>query len=118
MRSPRRSTSLPPSTASRRRRRCQSAASRTSGRACRSFVADKNLVVGYDPKVEGFFWLAGQGGYGIQTGEAAGRLAASLALGKGMPADIAALGVAKQPFRPHRFTHMTVIENSRIVAKH
>ena len=49
----------------------------------RSFVADKNLVVGYDPAVEGFFWLAGQGGYGIQTGAAAGRLAASLALGKG-----------------------------------
>ena len=35
----------------------------------RSFVADKNLVVGYDPAVEGLFWLAGQGGYGIQTGE-------------------------------------------------
>ena len=70
----------------------------------RSFVADKNLVVGYDPKVEGFFWLAGQGGYGIQTGESAGRLAASLALGKGMPGDIAALGVAKQHFRPARFT--------------
>ena len=51
----------------------------------RSFVADKNLVVGYDAEVEGFFWLAGQGGYGIQTGEAAGRLAASLALGKADP---------------------------------
>ena len=70
----------------------------------RSFVADKNLVVGYDPKVEGFFWLAGQGGYGIQTGESAGRLAASLALGKGMPGDIAALGVAEAALSPNRFT--------------
>lgn len=61
----------------------------------RSFVADKNLVVGYDSDVEGFFWLAGQGGYGIQTGAAAGRLAAALALGQELPADIAALGVAK-----------------------
>ena len=70
----------------------------------RSFVADKNLVVGYDPSVEGFFWLAGQGGYGIQTGEAAGRLAASLALGKGMPADIAELGVTETALSPVRFT--------------
>ncbi len=70
----------------------------------RSFVADKNLVVGYDPAVEGFFWLAGQGGYGIQTGAAAGRLAASLALGKGLPGDIAALGVAEAVLSPARFT--------------
>ena len=70
----------------------------------RSFVADKNLVAGYDPKTEGFFWLAGQGGYGIQTGEAAGRLAASLARGKGLPADIAALGVAEAALSPARFT--------------
>ncbi len=70
----------------------------------RSFVADKNLVVGYDPVVEGLFWLAGQGGYGIQTGESAGRLAASLALGKGMPADIAGLGVSAAALSPARFT--------------
>jgi D-arginine dehydrogenase len=70
----------------------------------RSFVADKNLVVGYDPAVAGFFWLAGQGGYGIQTGAAAGRLAAGLALGKGLPADIAALGVTEAALSPARFT--------------
>ena len=73
----------------------------------RSFVADKNLVVGHDPKVEGFFWLAGQGGYGIQTAEAAGRLAASLALGKGLPTDIAALGVSEAALSPARFTRVT-----------
>ncbi len=70
----------------------------------RSFVADKNLVVGYDPVIEGLFWLAGQGGYGIQTGESAGRLAASLALGKGMPRDIAGLGVSEAALSPARFT--------------
>ena len=70
----------------------------------RSFVADKNLVVGYDPVVENFFWLAGQGGYGIQTGAAAGRLATSLALGKGLPSDIAELGVAEAALSPARFT--------------
>jgi D-arginine dehydrogenase len=70
----------------------------------RSFVADKNLVVGYDSAVDGFFWLAGQGGYGIQTGEAAGRLAASLAHGKGIPPDIAEMGVDEAALSPNRFT--------------
>jgi D-arginine dehydrogenase len=70
----------------------------------RSFVADKNLVVGYDPAVDGLFWLAGQGGYGIQTAESAGRLAASLALGRGMPGDIAGLGVSEAALSPARFT--------------
>ena len=69
----------------------------------RSFVADKNLVAGYDPKVEGFFWLAGQGGYGIQTGYAAGQLAASLALGKGLPSSVAELGVTEAALSPARF---------------
>lgn len=69
----------------------------------RSFVSDKNLVVGYDKAVPGFFWLAGQGGYGIQTGAAAGRLAASLALGQGLPNDIAELGVTEAALSPDRF---------------
>ena len=69
----------------------------------RSFVSDKNLVAGYDPKVEGFFWLAGQGGYGIQTGYAAGQLAASLALGKDLPKDVADLGVTEAALSPGRF---------------
>lgn len=69
----------------------------------RSFVPDKNLVVGYDT-VPGFFWLAGQGGYGIQTGAAAGRLAASLALDARLPSDVADLGVAEKAFSPLRFT--------------
>ena len=70
----------------------------------RSFVADKNLVVGYDGAIEGFFWLAGQGGYGIQTAAAAGRLAAALALGKALPGDIAELGVSEAALSPTRFT--------------
>ena len=70
----------------------------------RSFVADKNLVAGYDPNVESFFWLAGQGGYGIQTAAAAGRLAAELALGKALPAEVADLGVSETALSPARFT--------------
>jgi D-arginine dehydrogenase len=70
----------------------------------RSFVADKNLVVGYDGGAQGFFWLAGQGGYGIQTAAAAGRLAAALALDKALPSDIAGLGVGEAALSPERFT--------------
>ncbi|MDQ7079512.1 MAG: FAD-dependent oxidoreductase [Paracoccaceae bacterium] len=54
----------------------------------RSFVGDKVPVVGFSARAEGFFWLAGQGGYGIQTAPAMARLAAALAQGKQPPADI------------------------------
>ena len=36
----------------------------------RTFARDKTPVVGFDPRGPGFFWLAGQGGYGIQTAPA------------------------------------------------
>jgi D-arginine dehydrogenase len=70
----------------------------------RNFVADKNLVGGYDDAVSGLCWLAGQGGYGIQTAAAAGRLAAALALAQGLPPDIAELGVTEAALSPNRFT--------------
>ena len=38
----------------------------------RSFVTDGDLVAGFDPQVENFFWVAAQGGYGIQTSAAMG----------------------------------------------
>ncbi|HKV54619.1 MAG TPA: FAD-binding oxidoreductase [Candidatus Binataceae bacterium] len=62
----------------------------------RSFVADGCPVVGYDPRVEGFFWIAGQGGYGIETSPAMARLSASLASGRGVPGDLADLGVTAE----------------------
>jgi D-arginine dehydrogenase len=46
----------------------------------RTFTPDGSLAFGWDPAVEGFFWCVGQGGYGIQTAPAAGRLAAALVL--------------------------------------
>jgi D-arginine dehydrogenase len=69
----------------------------------RSFVADGVPVVGYDPAVAGFFWLAGQGGYGIETSPAMGRLCASLATGHGVPPDLADLGVEEPLLSPARF---------------
>jgi D-arginine dehydrogenase len=46
----------------------------------RTFVPDRVLVVGEDPQVRGFFWLAGQGGCGIETSPAVGQIAADLLL--------------------------------------
>ncbi|MCW2246819.1 D-arginine dehydrogenase [Azospirillum fermentarium] len=68
----------------------------------RSFVADKVPVAGFDDQAEGFFWLAGQGGYGIQTAPAMGRCVAALVTGGILPADVAALGVTPGDLSPAR----------------
>jgi D-arginine dehydrogenase len=68
----------------------------------RSFVNDGCPVVGYDPRVEGFFWIAGQGGYGIETSPAIGRLSASLAARRGVPGDLADLGLDARMLSPAR----------------
>ena len=69
----------------------------------RSFVADKTIVEGFDPDLAGFFWLAGQGGYGIQTAPAMGRVVAALATGGSLPADLLQLGVTEAALSPARF---------------
>ena len=48
----------------------------------RSFAPDRLPVYGFDPRCEGFFWFAGQGGFGIQTAPAAADLAVRLLLGQ------------------------------------
>lgn len=54
----------------------------------RSFAPDRLPVYGFDPVQPGFFWFAGQGGFGIQTAPAAAELAARLLLGEpGGPID-------------------------------
>lgn len=44
----------------------------------RTFAADRTPVVGFDPVAPGFFWLAGQGGYGVQTAPALAQLTETL----------------------------------------
>jgi D-arginine dehydrogenase len=68
----------------------------------RSFVADKTLVAGFDAEAEGFFWLAGQGGYGIQTAPAMGKIAAALASGGAFPAHVRERGVTAADLDPER----------------
>jgi D-arginine dehydrogenase len=48
----------------------------------RSFAPDRVPVIGFDPGAQGFFWLAGQGGYGFQTAPAAAALVADLVAGR------------------------------------
>ena len=68
----------------------------------RSFVADRSPVIGFDKAAPGLFWLAGQGGYGVQTAPAAARVAAALAMGEPLPVDIAAEGVSARDLSPAR----------------
>ena len=68
----------------------------------RSFVEDGLPVVGWDDRIEGFFWLAGQGGYGIQTAPAMARLAGALVAGRPLPDDVASRGITVATLSPHR----------------
>lgn len=67
----------------------------------RSFAPDRLPVYGFDAAAEGFFWFAGQGGFGIQTAPAAARLGAQLLLGQGCDALTARIDPAM--FTPRRF---------------
>jgi len=67
----------------------------------RSFAPDRLPVYGRDPRVEGFFWFAGQGGFGIQTAPAAARLGAQLLLRQGPDALTQTLSPAL--YSPARF---------------
>ena len=69
----------------------------------RSFVADGELVIGFDPACAGFFWLAAQGGYGIQTAAGASALAAALIGGSSLPRELREQGVDPAVFSPARF---------------
>ncbi|NIF18711.1 FAD-dependent oxidoreductase [Pantoea sp. Cy-639] len=70
----------------------------------RSFVDDGDLVIGFDPQAPAFFWLAAQGGYGIQSAAGASRLAADLLLGQPLCASLVAQGVEPARLSPARFS--------------
>ena len=69
----------------------------------RTFAPDRAPVIGFDPDVEGLFWSAGQGGYGIQTAPAWARTAAALALREDLPSDISNEGLSPAQVSPSRF---------------
>jgi D-arginine dehydrogenase len=63
----------------------------------RTFAPDRTPICGFDARADGFFWLAGQGGYGIQTAPALAMLTARLVTGAGdaPDVDVAALSPAR-----------------------
>lgn len=67
----------------------------------RSFAPDRLPVYGFDSAIEGLFWCAGQGGFGIQTAPAAARLAAAVLLGRTPDASVAGIDAAR--YAPTRF---------------
>ena len=75
---------------------------RTSWAGLRNFTPDRVPAVGFDAAAEGFFWFAGQGGYGIQTAPAMARTGASLIRGTDIPEDVAARGVTAAALAPDR----------------
>ena len=69
----------------------------------RSFVVDRNPVIGYDPVIEDFFWIAALGGSGIQTAPAVGRLAAALVRHRPVPDDLQQRDFDERTISPRRF---------------
>ncbi len=65
----------------------------------RSFVRDHNPVLGFDPDDPGFFWLAGQGGFGIMTAPGMAKLAAALITRRALPGDLERLAQDISPSR-------------------
>ena len=68
----------------------------------RSFVADGDLVAGYDGRAEGFFWVAAQGGYGIQTSAAMGQASAALIRRQPLPEALTRFGLSEAMLSPAR----------------
>ncbi len=68
----------------------------------RTFAPDHSLVGGFDTRAPGFFWVAGQGGYGIQTAPAMGQACACLAAGQPLPPALTAWGLSADALGPAR----------------
>lgn len=78
---------------------------RASWTGLRTFVADRAMVIGFDPLVQGFFWLVGQGGTGIQTAPAAARLAAGLITNGSPPSRLEEYPIDVEALSPRRFAN-------------
>jgi D-arginine dehydrogenase len=68
----------------------------------RSFVRDRVPTAGFAPDAPGFFWLAGQGGYGLQTAPAMAEIVETLIAGGDWPEGLTALGVTAEKILPDR----------------
>lgn len=69
----------------------------------RTFTPDGSPAVGFDQSTEGFFWLVGQGGYGIQSAPALSRTAAAMLQGMPVPDDVSRAGLDPATISPARY---------------
>lgn len=69
----------------------------------RTFSPDRAHVIGFDPRTEGFFWFAGQGGYGIQSAHGGAMLVEGLIHENAVPAALVAQGLTRESVAPDRF---------------
>jgi D-arginine dehydrogenase len=79
---------------------------RTSWAGLRSFVSDRTPVVGFDESADGFFWMAAQGGYGIQIAPSLARFAASVIRQEPVSKDLVTRGFEPSALSPSRFRHL------------
>ncbi len=68
----------------------------------RTFAPDRSPVVGFDEHAPGFYWLAGQGGYGIQMAPALARLSAAQILKQPVPVELVDQGLDVSQLAPRR----------------
>lgn len=68
----------------------------------RSFVRDERPVIGFAPDAPGFFWLAGQGGFGLQTSPAVAMTAEALLTGTAWPTALTDFDIVPELFAPER----------------
>jgi D-arginine dehydrogenase len=73
----------------------------------RTFTSDGSPAIGFDPSIDGFFWLVGQGGYGIQSAPALSRTAAAMVLGSPLPGAVLEAGLNVTAIAPERAPQKT-----------
>ncbi|WP_162806377.1 NAD(P)/FAD-dependent oxidoreductase [Sphingosinicella terrae] len=73
----------------------------------RTFTTDRTPALGFDEDAPGFFWLAGQGGFGLQTAPAVAEAVEALVTGAAWPERLAAAGVGAEDVDPKRLRQPT-----------
>jgi D-arginine dehydrogenase len=68
----------------------------------RTFTRDRTPAIGFDSHAPGFFWLAGQGGFGLQTAPAVAEAVEALVTGAAWPTSLKGLGVTEESIAPNR----------------
>lgn len=87
---------------------------RGSWAGLRTFTHDRVPVAGFADDAEGFFWLAGQGGYGLQTAPAMSAATEALITGSGWPPALAKWGVGPDVLCPRRLSSDPTLQRHRI----